>query len=202
MGVLICSEIDSTILLYNVSLTSLLTNGDPRASLSASLEGKEVGRNGASVLCEVQEEGRDPEPQECHVEEQAPGSQGCMPEMRNSSIPHRQSLALQVQNGEPHGVALSLFFHLCLIPSFLSARWSHGASLSRLTMPLITALNSYWRQFASESRSHSGSSVALCPSPSGSLVLGSTCTPCQRPKPLRLRGWGSTSHCRSTQSHP
>jgi len=75
------------------SLTDVLTHAQACDSLSTNLEGKEAGTNGTSILREVQEEGGSPECKAGHPEEQTPGHQGRLPEVRNCGLPHRQSLA-------------------------------------------------------------------------------------------------------------
>ena len=79
--------------------TGILTYTHLCDSLSANLDGKEAGKNGTSLLREVQEEGGHPESKADHHEEQAPRDQRHVPEMQDHGIPHRQSLGLSAHSG-------------------------------------------------------------------------------------------------------
>lgn len=64
-------------------------------------------KNATSILCEVQNEHRDQEPTKRHAQERQARRQGRLPQLRNFSLPHRQSIALQpLKNFQP----LHLFF--------------------------------------------------------------------------------------------
>src|SRR4029077_8304289 len=53
----------------------------------------QLNKNATSILCKMQDEHRDQEPNERHAQERQAGRQRRVPQLRNLSLPHRQSIA-------------------------------------------------------------------------------------------------------------
>ncbi len=65
------------------------------------VRGKYLAKGGsnAGILCEMQEEGGDGEPEGYHDEEQAPCDPRCMPQVRDQGIPDRKVDTVVVEQG-------------------------------------------------------------------------------------------------------